>query len=36
MVDLVKFQHQYQAAARVISMADGFFDTIINRMGAGR
>ena len=36
MVDLVKFQAQYQAAARVISMADGFFDTIINRMGAGR
>ncbi len=36
MVDLVKFQHAYQAAARVISMADGFYDTIINRMGAGR
>lgn len=36
MIDLVKFQAQYQAAARVISMADGFFDTIINRMGAGR
>ena len=36
MVDLVKYQHAYEAAARVISIADGFFDTIINRMGAGR
>ena len=36
MVDLVKFQHSYEAAARVISMADGFLDTIINHMGAGR
>lgn len=36
MVDLVKFQHAYEAAARVISIADGFFDVIINRMGAGR
>ena len=36
MVDLVKFQHAYSAAARVISMADDFYDLIINRMGAGR
>lgn len=36
MVDLVKYQHSYEAAARVISMADSFLDTIINRMGAGR
>lgn len=36
MVDMVKFQHSYEAAARVISMADGFLDTIINHMGAGR
>ena len=36
MVDLVKYQHSYQAAARVISMADSFLDTVINRMGAGR
>lgn len=36
MVDLVKFQHAYQAAARVISMADEFYDLVINRMGAGR
>jgi len=36
MVDLVKYQHQYEAAARVVSMADEFLDTIINRMGAGK
>lgn len=36
MVDLVRFQHAWSAAARVISMADSFYDTIINRMGAGR
>ncbi len=36
MVDLVKYQHSYEAAARVISMADSFIDTIINHMGAGR
>lgn len=36
MVDIVKYQRSYEAAARVISVADGFLDTIINRMGAGR
>jgi len=36
MVDLVKFQHAYDAAARVISIADGMLDTIINGLGAGR
>lgn len=36
MVDLVRFQHGYDAAARVISIADGMLDTLINRMGAGR
>ena len=36
MIDLVKFQHAYDAAARVISIADGMLDTIVNRMGAGR
>ena len=36
MIDLVKFQHAYDAAARVISIADGMLDTIINRLGAGR
>ena len=36
MVDLVKFQHAYDAAARVISIADDMLDTIINGLGAGR
>lgn len=36
MIDLVKFQHAYSAAARVISIADGMLDTLVNRMGAGR
>ena len=36
MVELVKFQHAYDAAARVISIVDGMFDTLINRTGAGR
>lgn len=36
MIDLVRFQHAYDAAARVISVADGMLDTLINRMGAGR
>jgi len=36
MVDLVKFQHAYDAAARVISIADAMLDTIINGLGAGR
>jgi flagellar hook-associated protein 1 FlgK len=29
MVDLVKFQHSYEAAARVISVADGMLDKLI-------
>jgi flagellar hook-associated protein 1 FlgK len=36
MVDLLKYQHGYEAAARVVSIADGMLDTLINRMGAGR
>jgi flagellar hook-associated protein 1 len=32
MVDLVKFQHSYEAAARVISVADGMLDKLINEM----
>lgn len=36
MVDLVKYQKAFDAAGRVISIADGMLDTIINRMGAGR
>lgn len=34
MVDLVKFQHQYSAASRVITVVDDMLDRIINRMGA--
>lgn len=36
LIELVKFQHAYDAAARVISIADGMLDTLINRTGAGR
>jgi len=36
MVELVKYQHAYDAAARVVSIADAMLDTLINRMGAGR
>jgi flagellar hook-associated protein 1 FlgK len=32
MVDLVKYQHSYEAAARVISIADGMLDKLINSM----
>ena len=32
MVDLVKFKHSYDAAARVISIADGMLDKLINEM----
>lgn len=32
MVDLVKFQHSYEAAARLISVADGMLDKLINEM----
>lgn len=34
MANLVKFQHSYSAAARLISVADQMLDTIINRMAA--
>ncbi len=32
MIDLVKYQHSYEAAARVVSIADGMLDTLINSM----
>jgi flagellar hook-associated protein 1 FlgK len=32
MVNLVKFQHSYEAAARVVSIADGMLDKLINGM----
>ena len=34
MVNLVKYQHSYNAAARMISTVDQMLDTIINRMAA--
>ena len=32
MVDLMRFQRAYQAAARIISVIDEMLDTLINRM----
>ncbi|MCW2600986.1 MAG: flagellar hook-associated protein 1 [Frankiales bacterium] len=32
MVDLLKYQHSYEAASKVISIADGMLDTLINNM----
>jgi flagellar hook-associated protein 1 FlgK len=32
MVDLVKYQHSYEAAARLISVVDGMLDKLINQM----
>lgn len=34
MVDLVKWQRAYQAAAKVVSTADAMLDVLINRLGA--
>lgn len=34
-VDLVKWQHAYQAAAQVMNVANEMLDLIINRLGAG-
>ncbi|MDP3714525.1 MAG: flagellar hook-associated protein FlgK [Mycobacteriales bacterium] len=33
MVDLVRYQHSYEAAAKVIAIVDEMLDTLINRMG---
>jgi flagellar hook-associated protein 1 FlgK len=33
MVDLLKYQHSYEAAAKVISTADSMLDTLINHLG---
>lgn len=33
MVDMIRYQRAYQAAARVVSIADGMLDTLINRTG---
>lgn len=34
MANLIKYQHSYNAAARLVSMTDQMLDTIINRMGS--
>lgn len=34
MANLIKYQHSYNAAARLVSMTDQMLDTIINRMAA--
>ena len=34
MADMIKFQHAYNAAARIMTAMDEALDTIINRMGA--
>jgi flagellar hook-associated protein 1 FlgK len=34
MMDLVRFQHMFQAASRLINVIDSIYDTLINRMGA--
>lgn len=36
MMNLVRYQHGYNAAARVVSVMDEVIDTVINRLGAGR
>jgi len=35
MANMMKFQHAYEAAARVISVMDSALDTVINRMATG-
>ncbi|MCL2204238.1 MAG: flagellar hook-associated protein FlgK [Defluviitaleaceae bacterium] len=34
MMDLVRFQHQFQAASRLINVIDSIYDTLINRLGS--
>lgn len=36
MINMVKFQQAYNAAARVVSVIDEMIDTVVNRMGTGR
>ena len=36
MMNLVKFQKSYSAAARMVTMMDDMLDTIVNRMGLTR
>ena len=35
MIDLVRYQRSYQAAARVITLVDEIMDLIVNRLGTG-
>jgi len=37
MMAMIKYQHLYQAAAKLVNVIDGIYDTVINRLGqAGR
>ena len=36
MINMVKFQQAYNAAARIVSVLDEMIDTVVNRMGTGR
>ena len=36
MINMVKFQQAYNAAARIVSVIDEMIDTVVNRMGVGR
>jgi flagellar hook-associated protein 1 FlgK len=36
MATLIREQHAFNAASRLITTADELIDTVINRMGAGR
>jgi flagellar hook-associated protein FlgK len=33
MISMIKYQQQYQAAAKLINIIDGIYDTTINRLG---
>jgi flagellar hook-associated protein 1 FlgK len=33
MMDLIRFQHMFQAASRLINVIDSIYDTLINRLG---
>jgi flagellar hook-associated protein 1 FlgK len=35
MMDLMRFQHIYQAAAKLVNAIDGIYDMTINRLGVG-
>ena len=35
-INMVRFQHLLNASARMINVIDGIYDTLINRLGAGR